>query len=59
MPLAEITKDNYTQYYDGNACTIDGLTAENVVYIQIIFTGNTANSLWTGLSEVAVTGYKN
>ena len=58
VPLAEITKDNYTQYYDGNTCTIDGLTAENVQYIQIIFTGNTTNSLWTGLSEIAVQGFK-
>lgn len=59
VPLAEITGDNYTQYYDGNTCTIDGLTAENVVYIQIIFTGNTTNSLWTGLSEIAAKGYAN
>ena len=58
VPLAEITKDNYTQYYDGNTCTIDGLTAENVVYIQIIFTGNTTNSLWTSLAEIEVTGVK-
>lgn len=59
VPLAEITADNYSQYYDGNTCTLDGLTAEGVVYIQIIFTGNTTNSLWTGLSEIVVTGYKN
>ena len=58
VPLAEITKDNYTQYYDGNTCTIEGLDAAGVVYIQVIFTGNTTNSLWTGLSEVVVTGYK-
>lgn len=58
VPLVEITGDNYTQYYDGNTCTIDGLTAENVMYIQVIFTGNTTNSLWTGLSEIAAQGFK-
>lgn len=59
VPIAEITKDNYTQYYDGNTCTIDGLTAEDVLYIQVIFTGNTENSLWTALNEIAVKGYQN
>ena len=56
LPLVNVTAANYTQYYNGNVCTIDGITNTNISYIKLIFTGNTQNSLWTSLSEVAVTG---
>ena len=54
-PIASVTEGNYASYYtDGYVCTIDSLTAQNIKYIKIIFTGDSNNKCWVSLKEVDV-----
>ena len=54
-PITSVTEGNYASYYtDGYVCTIDSLTAQNIKYIKIIFTGDSNNKCWVSLKEVDV-----
>ena len=39
IPLLQITKENAARYYCGTVCTLDSLSAYNVRYIKLQFTG--------------------
>ena len=54
--LANVSNDdNYDE--SGTVCTLDGLNAEKVKYVRIVFTGRApSNSLWVGLYEFETYG---
>ena len=54
--IAAITADNYTEYYSGYVCTIDGLSAHNVKYVKILFTGTSSGSAFVNLYEAELYG---
>jgi len=52
-----VNADNYATYYtDGYICTIDGLTAKNVKYIKLVFTGDSQNMCWISFYELDIVG---
>lgn len=57
IPVAAVNADNVAKYYkNGFICTIDGLTAENIKYIKIAFTGDSDNRLWLAMNEISAEG---
>ena len=58
--LAEVTADNYTDYYDGLVASFADLTAKDVGYVRIIFTGSNSegNNTYVTLLETQLTGNK-
>lgn len=53
--LLSINKDNAGSYYDGYVCTLPDVTAYNVGYIRLDFTGSNG-STWISLYEIQITG---
>ena len=57
IPVAAVNANNTAKYYkNGYICTIDGLTAENIKYIKITFTGDSDSRCWLALNEVNIEG---
>ena len=58
--IADITAENYTQYYDGLICMLKDLTCKDVGYIRLVFTGSNSidNNTYLSLAEVIPTGTK-
>ena len=55
----ELVKVTAESQYDstGAVCTLEGLTAENIKYVKIIFTGRAPiNSLWINFFEIEIYG---
>ncbi len=55
-PVAQVTKDNFKNYYDNSYTCTAYVNAEDARYVKIIFTGDTNNSAWVSLHEVKVYG---
>ena len=58
--LADVTADNYTDYYADLTACFAGLKVENVGYVKIVFTGSnsTENNTFITLKEVQIAGVK-
>lgn len=55
--VAVVTADDATGYDSNYVCTVDGLSAENVKYIKLLFTGNAGTlNTFINLFDVAVSG---
>lgn len=55
--LAKVNSRNQEKYYvDGCICVLDELDIKNVKYIQLRFTGDSANSCWVSFYEVEMYG---
>ena len=48
--------NQYTVYKEGYVCTIENLQAENVCYVQVVFTGSIDNGVWVNLYEIEIYG---
>ena len=58
--LADITPENYTEFYDGFTCTLENLSCKDVGYIKLVFTGSNSvdNNTYLSLAEVEPAGTK-
>ena len=58
--IADITAENYTQYYDGFLCMLKDLSCKDVGYIRLVFTGSNSidNNTYLSLAEVIPAGTK-
>ena len=58
--IAQITGENYTQYYNGFTCTLENLTCQDVGYVRLVFTGSHSvdNNTYLSLAEVEPAGQK-
>ena len=60
--IADVNASNYSTYYlTDYVCTVSDITADNIKYIKITFTGNSATSpnAWVNFDEIEVYGKEN